>query len=341
MRLCRLRAAFLLVLAYALTACNAYVPHPPANIPDGKQTYRDEVVYLGRDYLLSPGDEIEVIYHVSVEQQDEYRLAIGDQLRVEFLSHPQLDRTLDVRPDGKITVPFKGDIDAAGLTPPELATRVDQAFSDFLRNSKCTVTLIRYGQRIRELKDAIKTASRGQSRLSLVAPDGRASMPLIKPVMVAGKTVEQAEREINAAYARVIPGMQTSTILLNAKGNVFYIFGAVRNPGYYEIRRPTTVTQGVAMAGGFLPSAESASTLLITRNEENYAVGRLINLAKILDTGNIGTDTLLRQADVIFVPNTRLSDAAVVGSFIRSLIPADLSINYGLTQQVLPALNIR
>lgn len=329
------------LICLVLAGCAAYTPHPPPEIPGGKQVYRDEVVYLGRDYLVSPGDELEITYHVNIELQDNYRLAIGDQLRVEFFSYPQLDRTLDVRPDGKITVPYKGDIMAAGMTPTELAQRIDQAYADLLRQPKSTVTLIRYGQRIRELKDSIKTASRGQSRLALVGPDGRASMPLIPPVLVGGKTIEQAEREINAAYARIIPGMQTSTTLLTVKGNIFYIFGNVAKPGYYELKGPTTVLQGVAVAGGFTPNAETSSTLLITRDEANHAVGRLINLADVMSTGNIAKDTLLRQADVVFVPNTRLSEAALVGEFIRRMIPIDLGITYALAQAVQPALKLR
>ena len=322
----------------ALSGCAAYTPHPSANIPGGKQVYRDEVVYLGRDYLLSPGDELEVIYHVNVELQDEYRLAIGDQIRLEFLHYPQFDRTLDVRPDGVVTVPYKGDVKAAGLTPPELAERIDQRYSDLLRQPKSTVTLIRYGQRIRELKDSIKTATRGQSRLALVGPDGRASMPLLPPQSVAGKTIEQAERDINAAYQKIIPGMYTSTTLLSAKGNLVYVFGAVGKPGYYELRGPTTALQAIATAGGFTPNAEAASTLLITRDEENRAVGRLINHADILSSGNIAQDTLLRQSDVIFVPNTRLSEAAIIGDFIRRMIPVDMTFSYGLSQQVLPVI---
>ena len=331
-----LKAVLYLLFASLLSACGGYVAHRPADIPGGKATYKDEVVYLGRDYLLSPGDELEIIYHTAVELQDQYRLAIGDQIRFEMLNAPQLDRTLDVRPDGRVTVPFFGDVDAFGLTPMELAKRLDEAYSQLLKNPRSTITLIRYGQRIRDLKDAIKTASRGQSRLTIVGPDGRVTLPLIKPILAAGKTIDQAEREIEAAYNRTIPGMQTSAVLLNPKGNIVYVYGAVQRPGFFELRGPTTVTQAIALAGGFSPAAQSASTLLITRNEENQAVGRLIDIAGVMTTGNLGKDTLLRQADVVFVPNTRLSEAALVGSFIRAMIPVDLGFSYGLAQQVVP-----
>lgn len=64
------------------------------------------------------------------------------------------------------------------------------------------------------------------------------------------------------------------------------------------------------MAGGFTPASQPSSTLLISRNEEHQAVGRLIDIGNILDTGNLGKDTLLRQSDVIFVPNTKLGSCA-------------------------------
>lgn len=328
-----LRHGVLMAIIF-LSGCAAYTPHPPADIPGGKQVYPDEVTYLGRDYLLSPGDELEILYHLNVEVQDRYRLAVGDQLRVEFFFYPQLDRTLDVRPDGKITVPYKGDIKAVGLTPEELSQRINEAFADVLRESKSTVTLIRYGQRMRDLKDAIKTASRGQSRLVLVSPDGKASMPLVAPIMVAGKNIEQAEREVNDAYQKIIPGMRTSATLLSAKGNVVYVFGAVKKPGFFEMRGATTVLQAVISAGGFSADAETSSTLLISRDPENHAVGRLINLAEVMSTGNIGKDSLVRQADVVFVPNTRLSEAALIADFIHRLIPFSLSATYGITENI-------
>ncbi|MBV5337860.1 MAG: polysaccharide export protein, partial [Deltaproteobacteria bacterium] len=216
----------------------------------------------------------------------------------------------------------------------ELSLRINEAFSDTLRESKSTVTLIRYGQRMRDLKDAIKTAARGQSRLVLVAPDGKASMPLITPLRVAGKTIEQSEKEIDAAYQKIIPGMKTSATLLNVKGNIVYVFGAVNRPGFYEMRGPTTMLQAVVTAGGFTPNAETSSALLISRDEENHAVGRLVNLGEVMSTGNIAKDTMVRQADVVFVPNTRLSEAALVADFIRRLIPFSLSATYGIAENL-------
>ncbi len=324
-----MRQVISIFLIFAMTGCIGYTPHPPANIPGGKQTYKDEVVYYGRDYLISAGDQIEVTYHVDVDLKEKYLLAIGDQMRVEFYFHPQLDRTLDVRPDGRVTLPYKGDIMAAGLTPSEFSHRIDEAYADFLNKPQATVTLIRYGQRIRALQDSIRTASRGQSKLALVQPDGKITLPLSPPLMVAGKTIDAAEREINEAYAKVIPGMHTSASLLEVKGNVIYVFGAVSKPGYYELRGPTSALQSIAIAGGFTPAAETSSVLLITHNEENQAVARLLNHKEILSNGNLSADVMLHQFDVVFVPNTWIGENAILGGFWKQIIPPALNITYG------------
>ena len=324
-----MRQVISVILVFAMTGCIGYTPHPPANIPGSKQTYKDEVVYYGRDYLVSAGDSIEVTYHVDVDLKEKYLLAIGDQMRVEFYFYPQLDRTLDVRPDGKVTIPFKGDIMAAGLTPKEFSQRINEAYADFLNRPQSTVTLIRYGQRIRALQDSIRTAARGQSKLVLVQPDGKITLPLSPPLMVAGKTIDSAEREINEAYNKFIPGMHTSASLLEVKGNVIYVFGAVSKPGYYQLSGPISALQSVAMAGGFSTGAETSSVLLITHNEENQAVARLLNHKEILSNGNLSADVMLHQFDVVFVPNTWISENAILGGFWKSIIPPTLGVTYG------------
>src|SRR3990170_2878497 len=43
----------------------------------------------------------------------DYRLVPGDKLRVEVYKDPQLSQSVQVRPDGKITLPLANDITAA------------------------------------------------------------------------------------------------------------------------------------------------------------------------------------------------------------------------------------
>lgn len=331
----RLLRGFACSLAALLLLNGCYVAHKPADIEDGQQVYEQDVLpYYDMSYQISPGDTLEVTYHVDVDQKDRYEIAIGDQIRIEFYHYPQMDRTLNVRPDGRVTVPFKGDIMAAGLTPEELAADVDELFSDFLTQSKSTVSLIRYGAKIRELKEAIRTAPRGQSRTALVQPDGRITLPLLEPIRVAGKAIQQVSTEVNEAYTEKVQGMFTSTSILEATGNRVYVSGAVKRPGFYQLRGPTTVLQAVTLAGGFDEYAQTSSTLLISRDEYNRPVGRLIDLSSVLSSGNIGQDRFVQQSDVVFVPTTTLGRAALIGASIRRMIPVNLNFSYSLDDNI-------
>ncbi len=53
-----------------------------------------------------------------------YRLGPGDELEVKFFFAPELNDRMTVRPDGKISIMFAQDIQAAGLTAEELASDI-------------------------------------------------------------------------------------------------------------------------------------------------------------------------------------------------------------------------
>ena len=53
-----------------------------------------------------------------------YRIGPGDELEVKFFFAPELNDRMTVRPDGKISIMFAQDIQAAGLTADELASDI-------------------------------------------------------------------------------------------------------------------------------------------------------------------------------------------------------------------------
>jgi polysaccharide export outer membrane protein len=74
----------------------------------------------------------------SVSETD-YRLGPGDKLRVEVYREPQLSQSLQIRPDGKITLPLIGDVAAANSTPIELRDRIASSLRDYVTNPVVTV----------------------------------------------------------------------------------------------------------------------------------------------------------------------------------------------------------
>ncbi len=73
---------------------------------------------------------------------EEYRLGPGDKLRVEVYKDAQLSQSLQVRPDGKITLPLVGDMAAAGKTPMELRDALASSLKEYVTNPVVTVIVV-------------------------------------------------------------------------------------------------------------------------------------------------------------------------------------------------------
>jgi polysaccharide biosynthesis/export protein len=74
--------------------------------------------------------------------QEEYRLGPGDKLRIEVYKDPQLSQSVQVRPDGKITLPLIGDLEASSHTPIELRDMIATSLKEYITNPTVTVIVV-------------------------------------------------------------------------------------------------------------------------------------------------------------------------------------------------------
>jgi polysaccharide export outer membrane protein len=72
----------------------------------------------------------------------DYRLVAGDKLRIEVYKDDKLSQSLQVRPDGKITLPLVGDIAAAGRTSLELRDAIATSLKEYNTNPVVTVIVL-------------------------------------------------------------------------------------------------------------------------------------------------------------------------------------------------------
>jgi polysaccharide export outer membrane protein len=72
----------------------------------------------------------------------EYRLTQGDKLRIEVYKDPQLSQSVQVRPDGKITLPLIGDIQADSKTPIQLRDVIATQLKTYMTNPVVTVIVV-------------------------------------------------------------------------------------------------------------------------------------------------------------------------------------------------------
>ena len=70
-----------------------------------------------------------------------YKMAVGDQIQINVWKNPELSLSEPIRPDGKISMPLVGDVMAVGLTPEELAARIETRLSSYVKAPNVTVIL--------------------------------------------------------------------------------------------------------------------------------------------------------------------------------------------------------
>ncbi len=118
------RLAIILVLAVLSIGCAA------RNVglePRGKLYTSDDV----KGFLESTAP---------LEAEEEYIIGIGDRLDVIFFVHKELSTLgLLVRSDGRITLPYVGDVRASGMTPMRLDSTLTVGFSEVLRDPNLSV----------------------------------------------------------------------------------------------------------------------------------------------------------------------------------------------------------
>jgi polysaccharide export outer membrane protein len=68
----------------------------------------------------------------SSTQAGTYVIGVDDVLAISVWKEPELSRTLPVRPDGKITLPLVGDLQAAGTTPQNLQQELHDRLATYM-----------------------------------------------------------------------------------------------------------------------------------------------------------------------------------------------------------------
>jgi polysaccharide biosynthesis/export protein len=66
------------------------------------------------------------------ESPDAYAIGVGDVIEISVWKNPDLTVTVPVRPDGRISVPLLGDVQAAGVTPLALKNVLTNGFRDYI-----------------------------------------------------------------------------------------------------------------------------------------------------------------------------------------------------------------
>jgi polysaccharide export outer membrane protein len=131
----------------------------------------------------------------------DYRLSTGDKLRVEVYKDQQLSQSLQIRPDGKITLPLVGDVTAAGRTSIELRDAIAGVLKDYITNPVVTVMVVETTPQVVYVMGEVTKPG----TLSIV----NGHMTILQALAMAGGFTDFANRKDIRILRKGSSGMQT------------------------------------------------------------------------------------------------------------------------------------
>jgi polysaccharide export outer membrane protein len=140
-----------------------------------------------------------------------------------------------------------------------------------------------------------------------VQPDGYITLRGAGDIQVAGQTVPELTETLRLTYSKILHDPLISVVLKDFEKPYFIADGQVGRPGKYDLRGDTTLTQAIAMAGGFQDSAKHSQVLLFRRVNSDWVSAKIINVKEMEKEGNLHEDPYLHPGDMVFVPKNRLS----------------------------------
>jgi polysaccharide export outer membrane protein len=144
------------------------------------------------------------------------------------------------------------------------------------------------------------------NQIVTVQPDGYVSLKDARDLRVQGRTVAQLKEDVVAAYAEFVREPVLTIALKEFEAPYFLANGEVQKPGRYELRGATTLTQAVAIAGGFTHGANTSRVVLYRHFADSGVETRQINVGRMYAKRDLSEDPLLRPGDTIVVPRSVL-----------------------------------
>ena len=147
-----------------------------------------------------------------------------------------------------------------------------------------------------------------------ISEKGTINVPFIGPVKAAGLTILELEKIIAKPLALdyfVNPDVNVSVKEYHSLQ--YFISGAVKSPGLYEMTSKATLLELIAKAGGVLPergnvayiqrkSADQSAEGKDKKNQIAHNGSIKVDLKKLLDQGDMTQNRGLESGDVVYIP---------------------------------------
>jgi polysaccharide export outer membrane protein len=140
-----------------------------------------------------------------------------------------------------------------------------------------------------------------------VQPDGYITLRDVGDLLAAGQTLPEFTESIKTAYSKILQDPIISVDPKDFEKPYFVVGGQVGKPGKFDWRGDVTVTQAIAIAGGFTDASKHSQVLLFRRVSDQWTEAKIINVKKMLSSRDLQEDPELKPGDMLFIPKNALS----------------------------------
>jgi len=153
------------------------------------------------------------------------------------------------------------------------------------------------------------------SRTVTIRSDGRVSLPIVRDIQAAGRSIPELTRELEHGMRARLIDPEISINVLNPRDARVYVLGEVARPGPIPFRTVATAAQAIADAGGITRAGSQTQVALVRLESDGFLTGRAL---KAIDNGDTAFFVALQQmvlqpGDLIIVPESGRSQ------FVRAL----------------------
>lgn len=147
----------------------------------------------------------------SAKKIDNYIIGVDDALQISVWRNPELSISVPVRPDGKISVPLIGDVEAGGLTAEQVAASIKQKLASYIRDPN--VTVIVTGLRSHEYLSRVRVTGAVRQARSMPYRDG---MTVLDAILEAGGVSDFAAPNRTKLYRKTSSTLEVIPIKLES-----------------------------------------------------------------------------------------------------------------------------
>ncbi len=250
----------------------------------------------------------------------EYRIGPKDLLEISVFGLDDLNTTVRVSEEGKITLPLLGEVKVQGLTKTEVEKELARLLEKkYLQNPQVTVFIKEYQSKRVSVLGAVQNPGPyellgRQTLLQIISEAGGMTEDAGETIIIIRQLADGSSKTLRIPAEELIVKGDAKLNIVLQPGDIInipvdkivhvYVFGQVRNPGALAVKRShiPTLLQAIAQAGGFGERASKGGVLIKRINKEGQEIQIKVNVKDIIKGKK--KDIQLQENDVVFVPET-------------------------------------